>query len=69
MTMHHTKHFKIEQASTEVTLCQLAAGGLLPNSQKYTIKERRILTIQEKFQNNDYNLDEYISALSCWVGI
>lgn len=62
--------FKMEQASTEVTLRQLAAGGLLPNPRKkYTIKERRILTIQEKFRNNDYNLDEYISALSCWVGI
>ena len=30
--------------------------------------KKRLKTIQEKFSNNEYSLDEYVSALSNWVG-
>ena len=60
--------FKAEQAVTEVTLRQLEAGGVVaPTRRVFRLKEKRLRTIQEKFANNEYTLDEYI-ALSNWVG-
>ena len=29
---------------------------------------KRLRKIKEKFENNDYSLDQYISAVSNWVG-
>lgn len=57
-----------EQAATEVSLLQLEAGGVVaPTRRVFRQKEKRLKTIQE-FLNNEYALDEYISALSNWVG-
>ena len=58
--------FKTEQTATEVSLLQLEAGGVVEPVQAK--REKTIKTIQEKFSNSDYSLDEYISALSNWVG-
>ena len=61
--------FKTEQTATEVSLLQLEAGGVVePTRRVFRQKEKRLKTIQEKFSNNEYSLDEYISALSNWVG-
>ena len=57
--------FKLDQASTEVSLSQLMAGGALRSvPPKQGKKERRIKKIQEKFDNGDYAL---ANALSFWV--
>ncbi len=61
--------FKAEQAVTEVTLRQLEAGGVVaPTCRVFRLKEKRLKTIQEKFSNNDYTLEEFNKALSNWVG-
>ena len=42
--------FKAEQAATEVSLQQLASGGLATQSRrKYRIREKRIRTVKDKF--------------------
>ena len=38
------------------------------HSRKYHLKEKRILTIIEKFDSGDYSLNEYINSLSKWMG-
>ena len=38
------------------------------HSRKYRLKEKRILTIIEKFDSGDYSLNEYINSLSKWMG-
>ena len=35
---------------------------------KYHLKEKRIVTIIEKFDSGDYSLNEYINSLSMWMG-
>ena len=61
--------FKLEIASTKVGLRQLMAGGALRSvPPKQRNKERRLKKIQEKFDNGDYTLANYLSALSFWVG-
>ena len=61
--------FKTEQAAREVTLRQLEAGGVLaPTRKAYRTKEKRLKTIQQKFVNDEYSLEEYVTALSYWVG-
>ena len=61
--------FKTEQAATEVSLLQLETGGVVEATRRvFRQKEKRLKTIQEKFSNNEHSLDEYISALSNWVG-
>ena len=60
-----------EQAATEVSSLQLEAGGAVaPKRRVFRQKQKRLKTIQEKFSNNHYSLDEHtcISALSNWVG-
>ena len=43
--------FKTEQASTEVSLAQLAAGGAVRNTRKkYSTKQKRLAKIGEKFE-------------------
>ena len=62
--------FKTEQAATEVTLWQLEPGGTFAGTRKaYRCKEFKNdwEKIKEKFENNDYSLDQYISAVSNWV--
>ena len=55
--------FKLEQASTEVGLRQLMAGGALMSlPPKQRNKERRLKKIQKKFDNGDYTLANYLSA-------
>ena len=61
--------FKTELVTTEVTLRQLEAGGVLaPTRKGYRTKEKRLKTIQQKFTNGEYSLEEYVTALSYWVG-
>ena len=61
--------FKTEQAATKVTLRQLEAGGVLaPTRKAYRTKEKRLKTIQQKFTNDEYSSEEYVTALSYWVG-
>ena len=61
--------FKTEQVATEVTLRQLEAGGVLaPTRKAYRTKVKRLKTIQQKFTNSEYSLEEYVTALSYRVG-
>ena len=62
--------FKSEQAATEVTLMQVAAGGLpVRKRRKYRNHERRLVTIKEKYEVGDYTLSELVKAYSHWVSI
>ena len=54
--------FKTEQANTEVSLAQLAAGGAVRNTRK------KYSTIGEKFERRNYTLEEYIDGISKWMG-
>ena len=61
--------FKSEQATTEVTLQQLAAGGQpVVGRKQYQLKDARIKRIKEKHLAGDYSLDEYITCISKWMG-
>ena len=60
--------FKTEQANTEVCLAQLAAGGAVRNTRKYSTKQKRLAKIGEKFERGDYTLEEYINGISKWMG-
>ena len=61
--------FKTEQATTEVTLQQLAAGGQpVVRRKQYRLKDQRIKRIKEKQLAGDYSLDEYITSISKWMG-
>ena len=61
--------FQTEQASTEVTIEQLQAGGTTRRRGKfYRIKDRSIQKIKEKFNNGTYIMEEYIEHLSKWMG-
>ena len=52
-----------------MSLRQLEAGEVLaPTRKAYRAKEKRLKTIQQKFTNNEYSLEEYVTAVSCWVG-
>ena len=47
---------------------QLASEGAATSTRrKYRLKEKRIVTIIEKFDFGDYSLNEYINSLSGWV--
>ena len=49
-TYEIVKLFKTEQASTEVSLLQLEAGGVVkPTRRVFRQKEKRLKTFQEKF--------------------
>ena len=52
--------FKAEQANTEVSLAQLAAGGAVRNTKK------KYSTMREEFERGDYmyTLEEYIDGIS-----
>ena len=60
--------FKSEQAAIEVTLMQVAAGGLpVRKRRKYRNHERRLMTIMEKYEAGDYTLSKLVKAYSHWV--
>ena len=60
--------FKAEQTATEVSLMQLAVGGLpVRRRRKYRKHEKRLLTIKEKYEAGDYTLSELVQAFSNWV--
>ena len=51
-----------------MTLGQLEAGGVLaPTKKAYRTKEKRLKTIQQKFTNDKYSLEEYVTAISYCV--
>ena len=53
--------FKVEQTATEVSVMQLAAGGLpVRRRWKYRRHEKRLLTIKEKYETGDYTLSELV---------
>ncbi len=60
--------FQSEQAATEVSLMQLAAGGLpVRRRRKYRNHEKRLATIKEKYEAGDYTLSELLKAYSHWA--
>ena len=59
--------FKSEQAATEVSIMQLAAGRLSTRRRKYRLHEKRLATIKEKYEAGDYTLSEFLKAHSHWV--
>ena len=61
--------FKAEQTATEVSLMQLAAGGLpVRRRRKYQRHEKNsCMTIKEKYEAGDYTLSELVKAYSNWV--
>ena len=61
--------FQNEQAMTEVTLQQLAAGGATrKRERRYRMKDRAIKRVQQKFEAGTYSIDEYIDQISKWMG-
>ena len=53
--------FQSEQAVTEISLMQLAAGGLPKRRRrKYRNYEKRLTTIKEKYKAGDYSLSELV---------
>ena len=65
-----TKQSLIEQATTEVSIMQLAAGGLpVCRGRKYRNYEKRLVTIREKYEAGDYSLSELVKACSHWVSL
>ena len=60
--------FQSEQAVTEISLMQLAAGGLpMRRRRKYRNYGKRLMTIKEKYKAGDYSLSELLNAHSPWV--
>ena len=63
--------FKAEQTATEVSLMQLAVGGLpIWRRRKYRSMVnsiKRLLTIKKKCEAGDYTLSELVKAFSNWV--
>ena len=60
--------FKAEQTATEVSLMQLAAGGLpVRRRRKYQRHEKRLLMIKEKYEAGNHILSELVQAFNNWV--
>ena len=60
--------FQSEQAVTEISLMQLAAGGLPKRRRrKYRNYEKRLTAIKEKYKAGDYSLNELLNTHSPWV--
>ena len=59
----------IEQTATEVSVMQLAAGGLpVRRRRKYRRHEKRLLTINKKYEACDYTLSELVKTLILAIG-
>ena len=57
--------FKREQLSTEVYIAQLAVGAATPRRAKKTVeKERKIQELKDRFNNQIFSLEDYISGIS-----
>ena len=60
--------FKSDQAATEVTLMQVAAGELpVRKSRNYRNHERRLVTTKEKYEAGDFTLSELVKGYSHWM--
>ena len=52
-----------------MTFRQLEAGGVLaPTRKAHRTQEKMLKTIQQKSTNDKYSLEEFVTALSYWVG-
>ena len=57
--------FKKEQALTEVTMAQLAAGAAPPRRARKVIqRDRKIEELKRRFSSNFITLEEYLSGVS-----
>ena len=58
-----------KRSATKVTFRQLEAGGVLaPTRKAHRTQEKMLKTIQQKSTNDKYSLEEFVTALSYWVG-
>ena len=61
--------FQREQAVVEVTISQLESGGRpRQRSSRLQEKERKIQEVKQRFSNNTITLEEYVRAISAFVG-
>lgn len=59
-----------EQASTEVLLCQIAAGqNVLRERQKYTAMKKRIQTITKRYQDGLIDIFQYVDGISFHIKV
>jgi len=56
-------------AYIQVSVMQLAAGGLPVRRRKYRNYKKRLVTIREKYEAGDYSLSELVKACSHWVSL
>ena len=57
--------FKKEQASTEVSLAQLAAGAAPPRRRRRVLRrDRMVAQLQQRFTSNSISLEDYLSGVS-----
>ena len=69
MSLKIVEVFQQEQAMTEVTLQQLAAGGAIRRrSRFYRVKDKCLKRVKDKFVAGTYTLEEYIEQVSKWMG-
>ena len=60
--------FKTDQAATEVTLMQVAAGEpRVRKRRNYRNHERRLVTTKEKYEAGDFTLSELVKGYSHWM--
>ena len=60
---------KAEQASTEVSLAQLATGATPPRRARRTMdKDKRIAELKRRFANNAISLEDYVSGFLDTLG-
>ena len=61
---------KKEQATSEIKLQQLEMGGRAPHRKKrFVEKDKRILTLFERFKNGEYSLSDYLDAIKYQTGL
>ncbi len=59
------KVFKMEEASAEVTLAQLLTGACPAPKRRATVqKNRRIVELKRRFEENEINLQDFIRGLA-----
>ena len=62
--------FKKEQASTEVSLAQLAAGAAPPRRRRRVIqRDRKINELKQRFTSNAISLHDYVSGVSAHTNL
>ena len=61
--------FKAEQASTEVSLAQLATGATPPRRARRTVdKDKRIAKLKRRFAKNTISLKDYVRRIAGHTG-